>query len=167
MVGLAYASTIAIVGLPVTVVGRLYAVWNWAGVMPAATAGVTIGVPALSVFTHAMHEAYFGEVDTEQTGLAYEVTFTCDPGFEANADVAGKTPSTASTPTHTMSRRDMVRSSLSETAAPNALLARIIGPTAVFSIRPSDPTWFPGWGRTNGRGPEGPLPRCCENEPGA
>ena len=74
--------------------------------MPTATSGLTIGVPALSVFTHAMHEAYFGDVETEQTGRAYDVTLTCEAGLEADADAAGKTPSTANTPTHTISRRD-------------------------------------------------------------
>src|SRR5690242_7928190 len=113
MLGFLYASTIAMVGLPVTVSGRSYAVWYCAGVIPTATLGSARVVPDLSVFTHAMHEAYFGDLDTEQTGRAYDVTLRCDAGLEAeaeaeaeaDADATGKTPSTASTPTHTISRR--------------------------------------------------------------
>jgi hypothetical protein len=71
-----------------------------------------------------MHEAYFGDVETLQTGLAYDVTLTCDPGLDAEADPAGKTPSAASTPTHTISRRVMTSSFPERTVAPSALLVR-------------------------------------------
>jgi hypothetical protein len=83
-----------------------------------------------------MHEAYFGDLDTAQTGRAYDVTLRCDAGLEAeaeaDADATGKTPSTASTPTHTISRRAIPVPPECENAVPNAPLARIIGRKAAL-----------------------------------
>src|SRR5262245_4795255 len=152
MFGSLNASTIAILWWVATVVGRLYAEWNLAGLSPVGSAGFTSMSPWASTFTHDMHAAYFGSVDTEHT------RFACATGLEADAETAGKAPSTANTPTHTINRRVMTQSLPRRTRRPPNGPPLSLGSSAraAEAYRVFGPDLVPRTGEDEGRGPKPP-----------